>query len=84
MAPFQQDTLKDLMLFQEDHLSGFVQNRFSLCIPDHGMVKVYARGDFTAHGIGAIPDKGVITSWTMFIHGQAGYFFSQQIENKQI
>ena len=48
------------------------------------MVKVYARGDFTAHGIGSIPDKGVITSWTMFIHGQAGYFFSKQVVDNQV
>ena len=84
MAPILPIKQKSLFLFQEDHLSGFVQNHFSLCIPDHGMVKVYARGDFTAHGIGAIPDKGVITCWTMFIHGQAGYFFSQQIKNNQV
>ncbi len=68
-APFQQDIVTDLRLFQEDHFPCFIEDHPALTVFNHGMVKVYARGDFTAHGIGSIPDKGVITSWTMFIHG---------------
>jgi hypothetical protein len=41
------------------------------------MVKVHPGGDFSAHIIGPVPDKGIVTGWTIFIDGQSRDLFTQ-------
>ena len=76
-APFQQDTLKDLVLFQEDHFPCFIQDHPTLTVFNHGMVKVHPGRDFATHIVGPVPDKGIVTSRTIFIDGQTRDLFAQ-------